>query len=492
MILENKRLPVNASGGLLPVRSRQIMKFLDNDPTVVHRSSLLPIVRRRRFRPDDMEIQYNEFGVPGILYDAVKGAVTIGAMSQGDIPLNENLLTKSVLDAPMTAGLLAGATGVVPKGAVLGANVGGKIPSGIRAEYARQGRMQPAEAPIGAKGQELGVPTSYSKNLKIPQEEIDRLEAGLVRSKAPNMSKRKILNLENIEGQKIFPLVGDRKSREIISAIGGQKLDQPIMTQGGFGYSMGKDTGGWASKQGIITRLKNKIRDEEGAIGVSMPMAGTGSDYSMHSIDVLYALDLPKQMTKKAQQTIKNLINNKIASKNKKIKNKDNRIQKFPGLEDKNAYNYFLQNPEARKFLMEELDKSAVRKIPTMPDAVMLRQAVTDASLKDMRRGDTDALAGQSFVKFEQDARSQPSGLLLSPHKSYDTDLSGEYLGGLPQAVPRSLLMPDYVERRLMEGYEPFRMDYLMTRDIPFQTVTPKMVDTVGKYIEDLTRRGGK
>ena len=487
MILENKRLPVNASGGLLPVRSRYGRNTGFPSAYPVPKSTPFRDFGRNildafTYTPDPNTTYLERVG-NNLLKDYQ--AMLTGYDQEGNkVP---DIVRLSALAMPGSTGI-GGKAGV----GLLGANVGGKIPLGIRAEYARQGHMQPAEAPIGAKGQELGVPTSYSKNLKIPQEEIDRLEAGLVRSKAPNMSKRKILNLEDIEGQKIFPLVGDRTSREIISAIGGQKLDQPIMTQGGFGYSMGKDTGGWASKQGIITRLKNKIRDEQGAIGVSMPMAGTGSDYSMHSIDVLFALDLPKQMTKKAQQTIKNLINNKIASKNKKIKNKDNRIQKFPGLEDKNAYNYFLQNPEARKFLMEELDKSAVRKIPTMPDAVMLRQAVTDASLKDMRRGDTDALAGQSFVKFEQDARSQPSGLLLSPHKSYDTDLSGEYLGGLPQAVPRSLLMPDYVERRLLEGYEPFRMDYLMTRDIPFQTVTPKMVDTVGKYIEDLTRRGGK
>ena len=103
-----------------------MMGLLDNDPTLVYRGSILPVVRRRRFRPDDMEIQYNEFGVPGLLYDAAQGAVNIGAMSQGDIPFDEGLLTKSVLDAPMTAGLLAGAAGMVPKGAVLGTFAGSR------------------------------------------------------------------------------------------------------------------------------------------------------------------------------------------------------------------------------------------------------------------------------------------------------------------------------------------------------------------------------
>ena len=468
-----------------------MMGLLDNDPTLVYRGSILPVVRRRRFRPDDMEIRYNEFGVPGLLYDAAQGLVNIGAMSQGDIPFDEDLLTRSVLDAPMTAGLLAGATGMVPRGAVLGANVGGKIPSGIRAEYASQGRMQPAEAPTGARGQELGVPTPYSKYIKPSQAELDQMEAGLLRATAPDMGERKILNLADIEGQKIFPLVGDRTSREIISRVGGQKLNQPITTQGGYGYSMSDDTGGWASHPNIITRLRNEITKQGGGIGVAMPMAGTGSDYSTHSIEVMYGLNLPEQMTKRALQTVKKLVNKRIKIKNASLE-PENRIEKFPGLDDPDSYNYFMRNPDVRKFFMEEIDKKEIRNIPTMPDSILLRQAVTDASLKDLRRGDTDALAGQSFVSFTPDAQMQPVTLLPSPHKTYGVDLSGEYLGGLPQAVPRSLLLPDFVTQKLAEGYTPATINYLLPRDMPFQTVTPQMVDNVGMYIENLIRQGGK
>ena len=420
----------------------------------------------------------------------LRAASDMGAMALGDMTIDPRRITAGLLDLGGTSSVASRLAGPVGS-AVLGANVGGRISPGIRAEYARQGRMQPAEAPRGAKGQELLVPVSYSKTLKIPKAELDAMESGLARSTAPNMGKRKIVDLSDIEGEKIFPLVGDRTSREVISTVGGQKLDQPITTQGGFGYSMADDTGGWASKQGVTSRLRNRIDAEGGGIGVSMPMAGTGSDYSMHSIDVLFGMDMPQRMTKRADQTIKKLVNERIATKNKDVK-PENRIEKFKGLTDPDAYEYFLRNPDVRKFLMETLDNKDVRSIPSMPDAVLLRQAVTDASLKDMRRGDIDALAGQSFVRFAPGSQTRPSASLLSPHISYESDLPGEYLGGLLQAVPRSLLMPDYVRQKLAEGYAPHRIDYMMPRHLPFQRITPQVVDTVGAYTEDLIRRGGK
>ena len=469
------------------------MGLLGRDPSVAYRGGLLPYLQRTVTDPGDDITEYEqlEWALPGLLYEPLSGMAKTGGMLAGDVPVDPRTMTMAMVDAPLVGGLLAGATGMVPKGAVLGANVGGKITPGIRAAYARQGRMQPEEAPIGAKGQELLVPVPYSKTLKIPKAELDAMEGGLLRSEAPNMGKRKVIDLAAIEGEKIFPLVGDRTSREVISTVGGQKLDQPITTQGGFGYSMADDTGGWASKQGVTSRLRNKIDEEGGGVGIAMPMAGTGSDYSMHSIDVLFGLNLPAQMTNRAQQVIKKLVNDRIKTKNAGVK-PENKIEKFPGLNDPDSYDYFLRNPDARKFLMESLDNKDIRNIPSMPDIVLLRQAVTDASLKDMRRGDIDALAGQSLVRFAPGTQTQPSALLPSPHKSYESDLPGKYLGGLLHAVPRSLLMPDYVSKKLAEGYAPHRIDYMMPRHLPFQKITPKIVDTVGKYTEDLIRRGGK
>lgn len=467
----------------------------DPDPSISYRSDWLPYLSRTIHDPiDDVsEYEQSEWGsLPSLLYDPLKFLVGMGQTIQGERPIDPDAITKGMLDVGMLSAA-GGLFGGVPKGGVLGANVGGNISEGIRKAYADEGRMLASEAPLGAKGQELGVPVPYSKTLKIPKSELDVLEQGLVRKEAPNMGKRKIIDLADIEGEKLFPLVGDRTSREIISTVGGQKLNKPITTEGGFGYTMADDTGGWASHANVIKRIKNAIDKEGGGIGVAMPMAGTGSDYSMHSIDVLYGLNLPKKMTNQAQQIIKKLVNERIATKNTSLSD-NKKMPEFKGLNNPDSYNYFLKNPTARKFLMESLDKKEVRSIPSMPDAIMLRQAVTDASLKNMKRGDIDALAGQSLVRFNPNAETRLSSSLPSPHKTYNTDLEGEYLGGLLQAVPRSLLMPDYVNKKLSEGYPQFRIDYLMPREskLPFQQITPKVVDTVSSYIENLIRKGGK
>ena len=111
------------------------MGLLDNDPTVVHRGTLLPLLRRSRVDgPEGMQTFQNELAVPGVLYDAFMNMGRSGQMLMGERPFDEGLLTQTILDAPFTGGLLAGAAGMVPKGAVLGANVGGKS---SRAAHAR-------------------------------------------------------------------------------------------------------------------------------------------------------------------------------------------------------------------------------------------------------------------------------------------------------------------------------------------------------------------
>ena len=103
------------------------MGLLDNDPTVVHRSALLPFLRRSRVdEPEGMQTFQGELAVPGVLYDAFMNMGRSGQMLMGERPFDEGLLTQTMLDAPFTGGLLAGAAGMVPKGAVFGTFAGSR------------------------------------------------------------------------------------------------------------------------------------------------------------------------------------------------------------------------------------------------------------------------------------------------------------------------------------------------------------------------------
>ena len=107
--------------------SDQLMGLLNSEADVSYRGGLLPLLRR--VLPDIGGDDISEFegplelATPALAYDPVRNMALTGAMLRGHIPVDEGLLTQTMLDAPLMGGLLAGATGAVPRGAVLGANV---------------------------------------------------------------------------------------------------------------------------------------------------------------------------------------------------------------------------------------------------------------------------------------------------------------------------------------------------------------------------------
>ena len=105
--------------------AEQLPRGLLADPAV-QRAMLLPVARRTFTDPGDditEELSGLEFAAPGLLYDPMMGMAQTGAMLMGDMPADPNVMTQTMLDAPLIGGLLSAATGAVPRGAVLGANV---------------------------------------------------------------------------------------------------------------------------------------------------------------------------------------------------------------------------------------------------------------------------------------------------------------------------------------------------------------------------------
>ena len=105
--------------------AEQLPRGLLADPAV-QRAMLLPVARRTYTDPGDditEELGGLEFAAPGLLYDPMMGMAQTGAMLMGDMPADPNVMTQTMLDAPLVGGLLGAATGAAPKGAVLGANV---------------------------------------------------------------------------------------------------------------------------------------------------------------------------------------------------------------------------------------------------------------------------------------------------------------------------------------------------------------------------------
>jgi hypothetical protein len=95
-----------------------------SDPAL-DRATILPVGRRTFTDPGDdiTEERSLEFALPGLLYDPLMGAARVSDMFAGAAPIDPNAVTQFMIDAPFAAGALSAATGMAPKGAVLGANV---------------------------------------------------------------------------------------------------------------------------------------------------------------------------------------------------------------------------------------------------------------------------------------------------------------------------------------------------------------------------------
>ena len=105
-----------------------LMGLLSSGSDVATRGGLLPYLTRvvPDIGGDDISEFEGplEFATPSLLYDPVRNMALTGAMLRGQIPVDEGLLTQTMVDAPLVGGLLGTATGAVPRGAVLGAFAG--------------------------------------------------------------------------------------------------------------------------------------------------------------------------------------------------------------------------------------------------------------------------------------------------------------------------------------------------------------------------------
>jgi hypothetical protein len=97
------------------------------DRSVEYRGNILPLLRRAVTDPYDDISEYEqiELAVPGMIRDPFLGMAALGQMARGKRRFNPDEVTQTALDVGLLSAPL-GLMGSVPRGAVLGANVGGR------------------------------------------------------------------------------------------------------------------------------------------------------------------------------------------------------------------------------------------------------------------------------------------------------------------------------------------------------------------------------
>jgi len=423
---------------------------------------------------------------------------------------DERAITETMFDlmgGPLARGLLAakkatpatvsafGATGSRYDDAVKSGAQRMNVSEDVYKNLEAEGLVSPQVPPIGVSGRELQFPSGYSKGLKIPVADLEYMDQTLTRRDPKKMGPRDLqIEMEGLLGKTLVPMPGDRTSRDVITGFMGQKI-KPYQVEGGYAYM--PDKGGWASAKSVIGRYKTMF-DELGGQGVSVgtPMSGPGSDYAKAGIDLMYRRFDIEGMPKKTKKALKDEINIEINANNRiKIEDAQKKAKKdgvpyeepeltkpFKGF-DGNERTRFNEEPELRKVVMQALDKDRSRKLPGAPDPVAIRHAITDDRFRELTRGQGDPLSGFDFMSF-------PAGqkLTKAPHSSYESHISGDYLGGLSTPVPRSLLFPDFTRDMYRQNKPVSRWNYMFDRKKPKQLVTPELVEGVLDYQKKMSR----
>lgn len=306
------------------------------------------------------------------------------------------------------------------------------------------------------------------------------------------LAPQNFLTIEDLQGSLLFPLMGDQSATaQKLVSIDDVKFDTPVELGGGYNFMRAKaaqsdDSAVWASGQGVVSDIKNRVQEasEELGLPVNMIYTAMGKD----SIDFA---------TFPAEALAGQIPYSKIPIKDRlefdKIMKEGGAVR---GFEKDKPYTgdpdwVGLDSPDLQEYLGKQSTPSKVRKAfvrlmdsqkaqrAGFPHVGKTRYAVTDSELRDALAGET----GRSIARMDLENPIVENPLY--PHSTYDTQLRGQYVGGLLAPQPKEVVFRDFYKS--LEGAKtksgelqtPSMKDYKFRLDLPMQYVDQELVDTI-------------
>jgi len=241
-------------------------------------------------------------------------------------------------------------------------------------------------------------------------------------------------DLNMLASGNILGFVGDKTAATgLLSGIDELDFAYPVKREGGQDFmraeaSQSPDAAIWASASPRIGLLLNRARMLEETTG--NPVYGVY--YSMSPQGVDYA-------TMTADALLSQIPASKIAKKD--MKAFDDEIKEIDpnwvGTESPAARDYLINNPETRMAFVKRMDTSP-HQTAGFPNVGKTRYALTQEDLRDTQ----GYMAGMNVAKIDtsRDYITNP----LVPHTTYDTMLSGEYVGRLPSLLAQDVFPEKY------------------------------------------------
>jgi len=308
--------------------------------------------------------------------------------------------------------------------------------------------------------------------VKLPRP-ISEMSSGRLVQQAPTAER--LISPEALEGGILLPGLGDRSAvGGSLTHVGETPLQTPVPLQGGHGYMAENSPTGqvWASAKQVISTMANRAKmlsEREGA-PVYLPYTAMGEravDFSHHMSDTLADM-VGSAGVSRAQAKA---FNEKMLAPSTDFKADPN----FPGVMSKNLREYLASSPGAIRNKFAKLMDTREMQQAGFPSVAEARFAVTDPRLLHEPTG----AAGMSI------SRLDPNVVGPSAHRTYNTGIGGEYLGGFGQSVPKEVMYPNIIDAYRKQGYRPDQYDYLMGRGAApvFQKADPQWLEGIMKYL---------
>tara|TARA_R110000782_G_C14767331_1_gene408793 strand:- start:285 stop:1385 length:1101 start_codon:yes stop_codon:yes gene_type:complete len=309
---------------------------------------------------------------------------------------------------------------------------------------------------------------SAGKKLIMPVDQMSREVTPL-----NNLADTRVISPEDLYGSGLTRALGDRtEAGQMLTALNGVRFEKPVMLEGGhqFMRSHLDEDAAWASDIGKITALSGKVRSAaemgDGTVNmIYMPMGHKGGDFSTMTTDTLFEGIRAGKITNKAKKEFDSALRSKRPE--------------WLGINDPMAKDQLYSNGALRHEFNNAVDKFQSKGFPDLPSA---RFGITDPDLID-----TPMLYGGQSI-----ARMDSSGRILEnpkiPHKSYNTQLQGNYIGGFENPVPYSVLFSDFYNARRLAGKDVGADPRAFDLANPTQKADQEWLDGVMNWMRDNPR----
>jgi hypothetical protein len=335
----------------------------------------------------------------------------------------------------------------------------GVAPAGMVAKAPRMSAAQARELgywhDIGA-GKKLPIPISEMK--------MDLQPIG-------NLPPKIMASPEKMQGGAIVPFVGDRSAAgQNLLGIGDIKFQTPVQLEGGYDFMrMQSPTGSiWASEKGASQALQNKIN--------AAAEVGKGDVFGVYSAMGPESMNFNTMMSDALLEQMKA---GKISKKNIAAFDREVRSLRpeWKGVMSPESRAQLETNGALRHVFVDRMQLDKFQNAG-FPNIAYTRYAITDPLLlnEPMYSG------GLAIGKMKPGAELITNP--VSPHKTYDTQLAGEYFGGFEQSVPKEILFPDWYKARRAQGIPESGDVRSFQISKPIQPTNQEWLDNLMNYVE--------